>query len=80
MTIESDAKIKPVAKVPLTHRFSLVMTDSIIQFEDAGLHPIMLKNIELCGYKVPTPIQAYCLPSILKNRDVIAVAQTGESQ
>ena len=55
------------------------MANDALQFENAGLHPVMYKNIELCGYKVPTPIQAYCLPSILKNRDVIAVAQTGES-
>ena len=39
----------------------------------------MLQNIQLCGYDKPTPIQAYCLPSILKNHDVIAVAQTGMS-
>ena len=39
----------------------------------------MLDNIKLCGYKVPTPIQAYCLPSILKGHDIIAVAQTGKS-
>ena len=38
----------------------------------------MLKNVKLCGYEIPTPIQAYVLPSILKNIDVIGVAQTGE--
>lgn len=38
----------------------------------------MLENIALCQYAVPTPIQAYCLPSILKGLDVIAVAQTGK--
>ena len=51
----------------------------IFQFDDAGLHPAMLENIKLCGYRVPTPIQAYCLPAVLTNHDVIAVAQTGMS-
>ncbi|KAI9848348.1 MAG: hypothetical protein M1838_000564 [Thelocarpon superellum] len=41
-------------------------------FADAGLHPVMLKNIELCHYDVPTPIQAYCLPAILKGHDIVA--------
>lgn len=54
----------------------LLMLES--KFEDAGLHPVMLKNIELCGYERPTPIQAYCLPAILSNHDMIAVAQTGK--
>ncbi len=49
-----------------------------MQFEDAGLHPVMLENIELCGYDVPTPIQAYVLPSVLKGIDIIGIAQTGE--
>lgn len=51
----------------------------IINFDDAGLHPEMRKNVELCGFKVPTPIQAYCLPAVLGNRDVIGIAQTGMS-
>ncbi len=37
----------------------------------------MMRNIELCRYDVPTPIQAYCLPAILKGYDIIACAQTG---
>ena len=49
-----------------------------VKFEDAGLHPVMLENIKLCGYKVPTPIQAYVLPSVFKDIDIIGIAQTGE--
>ena len=37
----------------------------------------MLANVKLCGYKIPTPIQAYCLPSVLKGIDIIGIAQTG---
>lgn len=37
----------------------------------------MLKNVELCGYQSPTPIQAYCMPAIFCNKDIIAIAQTG---
>ncbi len=52
--------------------------DPIIAFKDAGLHPAMLKNVELAGYEIPTPIQRYCLPAIHEGYDVIAIAQTGE--
>ena len=37
----------------------------------------MVRNIELCGYDVPTPIQAYVIPSVLQDKDTIGVAQTG---
>ena len=37
----------------------------------------MLENIKKCGYEVPTPVQAYCLPAVFTNNDIIAVAQTG---
>lgn len=47
------------------------------KFEDAGLHPAMLENIKLCGYRTPTPIQAYSIPAVLTGNDLIAVAQTG---
>ncbi|KAI9715849.1 MAG: hypothetical protein M1812_005669 [Candelaria pacifica] len=49
-------------------------------FSDAGLHPVMLQNIELAHYTTPTPVQAYCLPAILKGYDVIACAQTGSGK
>lgn len=38
----------------------------------------MLENIELFGFKNPTPIQKYTIPSMLKGHDVIGIAQTGE--
>lgn len=49
----------------------------ISRFANAGLHPIMAKNVELCGYKIPTPIQAYGIPAILQGHDLLAIAQTG---
>ncbi|KAI9674046.1 MAG: hypothetical protein M1829_003889 [Trizodia sp. TS-e1964] len=49
-------------------------------FEDAGLHPIMLQNVKLARYNVPTPIQAYCIPAVLEGNDVVASAQTGSGK
>ena len=40
----------------------------------------MLENVKLCRYETPTPIQAYCVPAILTNHDIIAVAQTGSGK
>lgn len=51
----------------------------IERFEDAGLHPAMAMNIELAQYKIPTPIQKYCIPAITKGYDVIGIAQTGKA-
>ncbi|ETI27608.1 hypothetical protein G647_00057 [Cladophialophora carrionii CBS 160.54] len=52
----------------------------ISNWEDAGLHPVVLENIKLCGYKLPTPIQAYAIPSVITNHDMIGVAQTGSGK
>lgn len=40
----------------------------------------MLENLGLCGYRQPTPIQAYCIPYGLEGHDMVAVAQTGKSR
>ncbi|KAL4918629.1 P-loop containing nucleoside triphosphate hydrolase protein [Aspergillus aurantiobrunneus] len=52
----------------------------IKSFDDAGLHPIMRQNINLCGYEFPTPIQAYAIPAVLTAHDLIAIAQTGSGK
>jgi ATP-dependent RNA helicase DDX3X len=59
---------------------SVTKIQPVRSFDDAGLHPAMLENVKLAGYDVPTPVQAYCLPAILKGHDVVACAQTGKSQ
>ncbi|KAG5982939.1 hypothetical protein E4U55_001075 [Claviceps digitariae] len=52
----------------------------IRNFQDAGLHPVMLENVKLMGYDFPTPIQKYTIPSLLQGHDVIGVAQTGSGK
>ncbi|KAI0434853.1 P-loop containing nucleoside triphosphate hydrolase protein [Xylaria sp. FL1042] len=54
--------------------------EPITSFQGAGLHPAMLRNIELCGYKTPTPIQRYCIPAIRMGYDLLAIAQTGSGK
>ncbi|KAF4345965.1 ATP-dependent RNA helicase [Fusarium beomiforme] len=54
--------------------------DPIRSFKEAGIHPAMLENIELCGYDYPTPIQKFAIPSILSGHDVIGIAQTGSGK
>ncbi|KAJ4358174.1 uncharacterized protein N0V89_002753 [Didymosphaeria variabile] len=49
-------------------------------FEDAGLHPAVLENVQRCQYDSPTPIQAYCIPAVLTGHDVVGIAQTGSGK
>ncbi|KAI4275520.1 MAG: hypothetical protein LQ337_003163 [Flavoplaca oasis] len=59
---------------------SEISINPVVSFEDAGLHPTVLDNVKRCGFVIPTPIQAYCLPAVLKGRDVIGIAQTGSGK
>ncbi|KAJ2894237.1 hypothetical protein MKZ38_007822 [Zalerion maritima] len=52
----------------------------ISNFADCGFHPAINKNINLAGYKIPTPIQRYTIPAIKNNFDVIGIAQTGSGK
>ncbi|KAJ5114800.1 hypothetical protein NUU61_000559 [Penicillium alfredii] len=52
----------------------------ILDWESAGLHPIVRENISLCLYERPTAIQSYAVPAILTGRDVIGIAQTGSGK
>ncbi|WQF83221.1 Putative ATP-dependent RNA helicase DEAD-box, Helicase superfamily 1/2, ATP-binding protein [Colletotrichum destructivum] len=54
--------------------------EPVHSYKDAGLHPVMLENVELAGYEAPTPIQKYTLPAIHQGLDVVAVAQTGSGK
>ncbi|KAM3497537.1 hypothetical protein MY10362_009116 [Beauveria mimosiformis] len=57
-----------------------VKIQPINSFKDAGLHPVMLENVQLAGYDHPTPIQKFTIPAIVQGRDVIGVAQTGSGK
>ncbi len=49
----------------------------IKSFKEAQLRPILLENIEKCGYKKPTPVQKYSIPAVLAKRDIMSCAQVG---
>ena len=46
-------------------------------FADLGLSDELLRAVEESGYSDPTPIQRQAIPSVLMNRDLIGIAQTG---
>ncbi|KAK4145337.1 P-loop containing nucleoside triphosphate hydrolase protein [Dichotomopilus funicola] len=70
---------KGISEIELTQE-GPTRVQPIATFKDAGLHPAMLKNVQLAGYDVPTPIQRYCLPAIHLGYDVIGIAQTGSGK
>ena len=47
------------------------------KFTDLGLAEILLRALTHEGYETPTPIQAQAIPSLLKGRDLLGIAQTG---
>nr|KAK5448799.1 hypothetical protein LTR18_001887 [Exophiala xenobiotica] len=59
---------------------SKTRVNPISDFKSAGLHPVMLENIALCGYEFSTPIQAYTIPAVNTGHDIIGVAQTGSGK
>jgi ATP-dependent RNA helicase RhlE len=47
------------------------------RFRDFAVHPLIHRNLEAKGFKVPTPIQDQAIPLALEGRDVIGIANTG---
>ena len=48
-----------------------------MSFNSFSFHPQIQQAILRCGYATPTPIQQQAIPSILKRRDLLGLAQTG---
>lgn len=46
-------------------------------FKELGLSAPILRQLEKLEYKIPTPIQAACIPLLLEGRDLMGLAQTG---
>ena len=46
-------------------------------FNTFDLHPNVAAGAAAAGYTTPTPIQAQAIPTVLKGRDVMGLAQTG---
>jgi len=52
----------------------------IEKFEEAGLRPLLLENVQKSGYSIPTPVQKNGIPIIMNDRDMMACAQTGSGK
>ncbi|RLU25948.1 hypothetical protein DMN91_002111 [Ooceraea biroi] len=52
----------------------------IQNFNESGLRSILVENIQKSGYKKPTPVQKYAIPTIMSGRDLMACAQTGSGK
>ncbi|KAH9325676.1 hypothetical protein KI387_005854, partial [Taxus chinensis] len=49
-------------------------------FDQAGLPPEILRELQNAGFTSPTPIQAQSWPVALQNRDIVAIAKTGSGK
>jgi len=48
-----------------------------LNFKSFNFHPNVAAGVVAAGYVTPTPIQVQAIPQVLKNHDVMGLAQTG---
>lgn len=53
---------------------------AVTTFAESELPEAVLRNVELCKFTKPTPIQKYAIPVGLAMRDMMACAQTGSGK
>ncbi|WP_308293003.1 DEAD/DEAH box helicase [Psychromonas sp. CD1] len=53
------------------------ITQEEISFNQLNLPEALLQVVSEMGYETPSPIQAKCIPHLLKGEDVLGLAQTG---
>ncbi len=49
----------------------------LLNFKSFNFHPDVAAGVVAAGYVTPTPIQVQAIPRVLKNQDVMGLAQTG---
>ena len=49
-------------------------------FDECGFSEMTQKNVSMCKYNRPTPVQKYAIPIITAGRDLMACAQTGSGK
>ena len=54
--------------------------EAVNAFTNPPLDDHLITNIEMAGYKVPTPVQKYSIPIVMGGRDLMACAQTGSGK
>ncbi|KAK4616251.1 ATP-dependent RNA helicase DED1 [Fulvia fulva] len=54
--------------------------EPVTTFTNPPLDDHLISNIELAGYKQPTPVQKYSIPIVMGGRDLMACAQTGSGK
>lgn len=54
--------------------------EPVTAFTNPPLDDHLISNIELSGYKIPTPVQKYSIPIVMGGRDLMACAQTGSGK
>ncbi|MCP4318659.1 MAG: DEAD/DEAH box helicase [Hyphomicrobiales bacterium] len=50
---------------------------NLIEFNELGLAPSILKSVHALGFETPTPIQEKSIPLVLQGHDLMGLAQTG---